>query len=260
MEKKSLTIFVTLVLVMLLSSFASGLSAAGSTQVATDPANDITKLAFGSTGESDQSKPVIDILSLSYGLDSNGNATLTMTLGATPTPNNETFYWVDVTDDSGDLSAFAWSGAYDSSGSSTDCSFACTYLLVGSSFGVQTSNATISGNSITWTFPNTIMDFSSGGEVPANMPSTPNATWTYTAIAWTGTTPYSSAQTGGTWWEDILDSTDSSNAGTDTATTSGNDTSGSTGLPGFDFVPVITFLSVSSVAALVQAQRRKKNF
>lgn len=252
---------------MLISSWVSGAAAAAPTVVATDDKNDIISYEYSGSGlptvKEGQSKDVIDIVSLAYGLDSNGNATITLNLVGTPTPNNETFYYVLLTSESDTVNAYAFSGAYDSS--QGDCATSCAYLNVNGAFGISNTTATISGNSITWTLPRDVQTFdlqSGFVDVSANMTTTANSTWSWSVLTWTGTFPYSSSSSDtssavGTWWEDSLDW--SSTNSTDTsASTSDNSTSSS--LPGLDFVSVVGVMSVSSVIAALVEKRKKNKF
>ena len=71
MHKKAIIGFILLFFVMLLSSFASGSTASGLTQVATDPQSDVIEYSWNNnipTTSIGQSKPNIDIVSLSYGV------------------------------------------------------------------------------------------------------------------------------------------------------------------------------------------------
>ena len=256
MNKKSFFIFFSLLCVMLISSLASGTTAAGSTVAVTDPSNDVTVYAWDTSlnaadVKTDQSKPVIDITSISYGTDSNGNITIGLTVAGTPVFNNETFYWVTL--DGDNLTAQAWGGAFDTS--STDCSQSCSWISTGDSYSLdyQNNSAVISGSTITWTFPRQVAKLNSTFQyemVDLNLPDTPNATWTWDAITWTGTTAYATSQTSGTWWEDTLGAS-SSNDTTDTNSTS-------KGLPGLDFVSVVGVLTISSVVATLVELRKKK--
>ena len=268
MKKKPIFIFLSLFLIMVISTLASGVSAAASVVVATDGKNDIISYEYTGSGlpvvKEGQTKDIIDIMSLTYGLDSNGNATITLTLVGTPTPNNETFYWVVLSSDN--VNAYAWSGAYD--GSQSDCASSCAYLSVNDGFGLSNSTATISGNSITWTFPRDVQvfDYQSGFvDVSANMTATANATWVWTVLTWTGTFPYSSTSDNsavGTWWEDSLDWSSSNVTDTSATNTSAStsDNSTSSSMPGLDFVSVIGVLSASSVVAALVEKRKKNKF
>ena len=198
MNKKAIFGFFSLLFVMLVGVFAAGAVAASSTVVATDPHNDVTVYAWNASINAaavkvDQSKPVVDITTLTYGKDSNGNMTIGLTVVGTPVIDNQTFYLVILTGDN--ITATAWAGSYDNT--STDCTLSCSYLAVGGSYSLDYSNnsAVISGSTITWTFPRQVAGLDSNYNLvmqDVNLPDTPNATWSWMAEAWTGTTAYSS--------------------------------------------------------------------
>ena len=182
-----------------------------STVVATDPQNDVIEYSWNNSIPStriDQSKPNIDI---------SNNATVQLTLAGTPIPNNQTFYWLGFSYDALNITGYAWSGSYDSNSGSSDCKFSCIWLSFNSGFSYQTANASISGNSITWTFPSIVQtvcynytDYSATlVNTTVNMPATANGNWSWNVLTWTGTFAYSSDTstiTSGTWWEDVLNS------------------------------------------------------
>ncbi len=265
MNRKTLFTFSAIVLLILLSSFASGVSAAAPTVVATDDKNDVIEYSYSGSGlpsvKDGQSKDVVDIVSLSYGLDSNNNATITLTLAGTPNPDNSTFYWVELSSDSENLTAFAWSGAYDASSSQADyCSSACSWMSLNDGFAYSNTSAVIDGKSITWTLPRGVQTFEINytdysvnyREVNANLTATPGADWSWSVLTWTGTIPYTltdSSTQSGTWWEDSLD-------WSSTNSTNGNNTSSSGGVPGLEVVPVVFTLTASAFVAIFEKRRR----
>lgn len=253
---------------MMLSSIASGVSVATPTVVATDPQNDVEEYIVTNNVLSynqNVSKPEIDIVSVAYGLDSNSNATVALTLAGTPTPNNNTYYVVIFGDDAGYVLGMAWAGAYvDTSSSSSDCASSCTLLFYNTTIGYLNDSATISGNTITWTFPSIGLDYTQYANVSIPMPATANATWTWTVETVENTGDFYGNVTNGNWWIDTLDTyatdtTGLTNGGTNGGTNSGTDTNSTTGgksSPGFDFIPVISFVSIASVAVIFERRRK----
>jgi len=248
MNNKSLIIFGILVCILLISSFASG-SSAGSTIAVTDPKHDVTEYKYPSLVNGAQTKDEIDLVSVEYGKNTNGNMTITLNLVGKPRPDNQTFYWVTL--DGDNLTAVAWAGAYDDT--STYCLSSCSWLTSEGAFSIdyQNNSAVISGSSITWTFPRQVAKLNDSYQfemVDANLPDTPNATWTWNILTWTGNTPYSSVQTSGTWWIDTLNDA----SGSDSTDTSG------TGTPSFEIVPVISVLLIISFIAIVKKRKKIK--
>ena len=259
MNKKSFLIFFSLLCVMLISSLAS---ASVNTTVITDPKNDVTLESWNDQLKrvdfaEGQSKPAIDIVSLGYGTDSNGNTTITLTLNGAPTLDNQTYYLVQV--DSGDdnVSILAYAGAYSDSVDYTD-----SFVTFGYNGGISYSNgsALTDTNSITWTLSRQVSVFNlsavdTGYYTQTDVVFSPNSSWDWSATAWTWTgVDLSSTSTqitsGQLWMDDTSASSTNTGSGTDTGTSSS--------LPSLDLVPVLGVLTVSAILTLVE-KRKKKN-
>lgn len=229
------------------------------TQVVTDPSNDVESVTWNtslSKAESSegQSKPVIDITSIDYGTTNAGNVTITLNLVGTPAIDNKTFYLVSAEHDESNLSILLWTGAYLTA-SEEDYSYVFVSYLEAVSLSPLGYTPEITGTSLVWTLPRTVMQLNFTSfeyeDVPLNLPATPDSAWTWDATAWTGTVPYSSALTSaGTWWLDNLDS--SSGTGTNTGTDSTDDASA----PGFEVLPLIGFISVTSLFVIIQRKEK----
>ena len=263
MNEKTSFGFISLLFVLLISIFAAGGSAASNTVVATDPQNDVSVSTWNNQTNSlsvnpGQSKPVVDIVSLSYGISANGNMTVTLTMAGTPIFNDYTFYEISL--HGVNLTADAWTGN-GTSLYSPYCSQSCDWIYSTESANLHYNNnsAVISGDSVIWTFPSQAPALDSNYNLVMqnlNLPATPNASWIWTAEAWTGTSTWASSQTSGTWWVDYLSSDNNFNLSLDTSGL--NASSSSSSLPGLDIMPVISVLMLSSVTLLVQKRRKKK--
>ncbi len=257
MKIKYTLAFMTVAVIILLGTIAV---ASSSTVVATDSKNDVTKYTASSSNSlpsvvDGQTKDVVDIVSISYGLDANNNATITLTLKGTPVLDGKTFYFVSLDGGNTNISVIAYSGSYTNTAESTD-----SYITVyeGALTSFTATNAKIDGNSIVYTLPRQLPDYVVNYTTfdvstvwrNANFTSTANSAWQWYAEAWTGTIPFNetSSSTSGTWWMDDLNATSSSVGGG----------ASSKGLPGMDIVPVLGFLTLSAFVTLVQ-KRRPKN-
>lgn len=259
--KKTLLSFLAIFFLMMLSLFASGVLSASpsSTVIATDNQNDVYEYSFTNGAQSvknKQSKPIVDIVSLSYGLDSTNNATIILTLKGTPEPSNTTYYFVSLLSESSNITALMWSGTYSASTSlPKTCSLACVDLIVNNGIALSNASVSISGNSITWTLPREVNIFVFNNSltssyykpVDANLTAVPGKDWSWLVDTLTTTSPLTlgSLPQSGNWWIDTM------------SWNSTNSTSTSKGLAGFEVVPVLGIFTVTSILAIFE--KRGKN-
>ena len=205
--------------------------------IATPPANDITRLVWVGSSYSinvGAYTPEIDLIKIEYSINSQGNATVTLTYQNTPLLSNHTYYWIYVTDS---VSDFTFSASL--SGLAVNSNDYYNVLITTSydtNSAAQTLNATsiISGNTIVLTFPSEWTDTSSIG-----WNTTAPTTWSWEVYSreWINTTK--SNTNSGIWYYDYWPATDNPFNSTGANSTNSSNNSSGKPSPGFEFITIV---------------------